>query len=249
MAHNNGNNNSILVTVLASAVAFGGGYLVGNSNMETDGAAPAKMSADIGGAAAPTFDGKASAGRGVANLAASPKLPIGDSYVMGDKDALVTIIEFSDFQCPYCSRVNPTIEQVKAKYGDKIALVFRHFPLSFHAEAPKASEAALCADDQGKFWEMHDALFADQQNLKVDGLRAKAEGLQLDMAAFNACLDSSKYAETVQRDLREGSAVGVSGTPAFFINGRFLSGAAPLENFTTIIDDELDRMGVSTESK
>jgi protein-disulfide isomerase len=159
----------------------------------------------------------------------------------GPATAPVTIVEFSDFQCPFCSRVVPTMEQVRSKYGDKVRLVFRQFPLAFHQNAQKAAEASLCANDQGKFWEMHDAMFANQQALAVDALKAKATELGLNAETFNSCLDSNKHAAAVKADLEAGAAAGVSGTPAMFINGRFISGAVPIEQITQVVDDELKR--------
>ena len=167
----------------------------------------------------------------------------------GPANAPITIVEFSDFQCPFCSRVNPTLAQVREKYGDKVRIVFRQFPLSFHQQAQKAAEASLCAGDQGKFWELHDAMFADQQALGVDQLKTKAAGLGVNAEQFNQCLDSGKHAATVQADLKDGSAAGVSGTPAMFINGRFLSGAQPLNEITKVIDDELARKSADSSSK
>jgi protein-disulfide isomerase len=163
--------------------------------------------------------------------------------VRGNKEAPVTIVEFSDFQCPYCSRARPTVNKVREVYGDKVRMIFRNFPLQMHAEAPKAGEAAVCAGEQGKFWEMHDRLFADQSKLQVNELKAHAIALGLDPALFNPCLDSGKHASDVQKDTEEGASYGVSGTPAFFINGRPLVGAQPFENFAQVIDDELERAG------
>ena len=157
----------------------------------------------------------------------------------GPEGAPVTIVEFSDFQCPFCSRAKTTVDEVVKQYGDKVRLVFRHFPLSFHAEAPKAAEASACADDQKKFWEYHDKLFANQGALKVDDLKKHAADLGLDTARFNECLDSGKKAELVKKDMSAGEKVGVTGTPAFFINGVVLSGAVPAEDFKAIIDAEL----------
>jgi len=159
----------------------------------------------------------------------------------GPESAPVTIVEFSDFQCPFCSRAKGTVDEVVKQYGDKVRLVFRHFPLSFHADAPKAAEAAACADDQKKFWEYHDKLFANQGALKVDDLKKHAAELGLDTARFNECLDSGKKAELVKKDTAAGEKVGVSGTPAFFINGVVLSGAVPAEEFKSIIDAELSK--------
>jgi protein-disulfide isomerase len=165
------------------------------------------------------------------------------SPAKGPEDAEVTIVAFSDFQCPFCSRVNPTLDKVLETYGDSVRLVFRQFPLGIHPQARKASEAALCAHEQGKFWEMHDALFADQRNLAVPALKEKAASLGLDAGVFDACLDEGKFEAKVEEDFEAGRRAGVSGTPAMFINGRFLSGAQPYEEFAKIIDDELGRSG------
>ena len=156
----------------------------------------------------------------------------------------VTIIEFSDFQCPFCSRVNPSIDQAKATFGDKVRFVFRQFPLNIHPQAPKAAEASLCANEQGKFWEMHDALFANQQKLSVPDLKATALTIGVDAAKFDACLDSGKMAEIVARDMADGQTAGVSGTPALFVNGRFINGAVPYEELAKVINDELSRKGI-----
>jgi protein-disulfide isomerase len=164
----------------------------------------------------------------------------------GGKDAPVTIVEFSDFQCPYCSRVVPTIEQAVKTYGDQIQVVFKQFPLnSIHPMAQKAAEAALCAHEQGSFWKLHDAMFADQKSLLPDQLKSKAVELGLNAEQFNSCLDSAKYAPKVASSITEGSQAGVSGTPAMFVNGRFLSGAVPFETLSSMIDDELRRKGVT----
>jgi len=157
----------------------------------------------------------------------------------GPEDAPVTIVEFSDFECPYCARVNPALDQVMSNFGGKVRLVFRQFPLSIHANAQKAAEAALCAREQDKFWQMHDAMFKEQRSLGVEQLKEKAARLELDTEAFNECLDSSRHAEAVMADLQTGIELGVTGTPAFFINGRFLSGAQPYDEIAKIIDEEL----------
>jgi len=125
-----------------------------------------------------------------------------------------------------------------------VRIVFRDYPLDFHKEAQLAAEAANCAGDQGKFWEYHDKLFENQSQLKEPSLKQYATDLQLDTEAFNTCLSSGKHRDGVKTDLREGQAVGVTGTPAFFINGRFLSGAQPFDAFATIIDEELEMKGI-----
>jgi protein-disulfide isomerase len=167
----------------------------------------------------------------------------------GPANAPVTIVEFSDFQCPFCSRLTPTLKQVEEKYGNKVRVVFRQFPLPMHQNAQKAAEASLCALDQGKFWELHDAMFGNQAELGVDQLKAKAASLGLNADKFNKCLDSGEKAATIQADVKAGSAAGVNGTPAMFINGRFINGAVPFDQITTVIDDELRRAGNKTASK
>lgn len=157
----------------------------------------------------------------------------------GPADAPVTIVEFSDFECPFCSRVNPSIDQVMKEYEGKVRVVFRNYPLPMHTLAPKAGEAALCADDQGKFWEMHDELFSHQQELSVADLKKHAQTIGLDQNKFDECLDSGAKAAQVAQDMAEGQEAGVSGTPAFFINGRPLAGAQPFEEFKKLIDAEL----------
>jgi protein-disulfide isomerase len=161
----------------------------------------------------------------------------------GPEGAKVTIVEFSDFECPYCSRAEESVSQVMEKYAGKVRLVFRHFPLSFHPSAPKAAEAAACANDQGKFWEMHKQLFANRTALSIEDLKKHAAAVGLDQAKFNDCLDNSKMKTLVETDTKAGGEAGVSGTPAFFINGKLLSGAQPAAEFEKIIDAELKKGG------
>lgn len=166
-----------------------------------------------------------------------------DEPAKGPADAPILIVEYSEFQCPYCQRVGPTVKQVLDTYGDKVRLVFRDYPLPFHNNAAMASQAGQCAHDQGKFWEYHDKLFANQKALEVDSLKKYAAELGLDADKFNACLDSGSQKAKVDADVERGTASGVRGTPAFFINGRFLSGAQPFAAFQAIIDEELDLAG------
>jgi protein-disulfide isomerase len=161
---------------------------------------------------------------------------------LGRASAPVTLIEFSDFQCPFCQRVAPTLKKVRETYGDKVRIVWKDFPLTqIHPQAFKAGEAAHCAGDQGKYWEYHDRLFANQQQLQPEELKQHAAALGLDAAAFNACLDSSKYGERVRDGVAQGSRLGVNSTPTIYINGRMLSGAQPYETFVSVIDEELSR--------
>jgi predicted DsbA family dithiol-disulfide isomerase len=158
----------------------------------------------------------------------------------GPANAPVTLVEFSDFECPFCGSLFPTLLRLERNYGDKIRIVFRQFPIAeLHPNAPKAAEASLCANEQQRFWDLHDAMFSDQQKLSVPDLKARASELKFDVNRFNTCLDSGKYADAVKKDISEGSKAGVSGTPGIFINGRFLSGARPYEELQQIIDEEL----------
>jgi protein-disulfide isomerase len=157
----------------------------------------------------------------------------------GTADAKVTIVEFSDFECPFCSKAEESVTQVEEKYAGKVRVVYRHFPLSFHSHAQKAAEAAACAEEQGKFWEMHKQLFANQRALEVADLKSHAAAIGLDAAKFADCLDNSKTKAKVEADAKAGSEAGVNGTPAFFINGKVLSGALPFSEFEKVINAEL----------
>ena len=182
-----------------------------------------------------------------------PSLPTGaaakvsasedDDPVKGNKDAPVTMIEFSDFQCPFCGRFySQTLAQIQKDYIDtgKVKFVYRDFPLSsIHPQAQIAAEAGECADDQGKFWEYHNKIFENQALLSEASLKQWAVDLGLDADEFNDCLDSGKQKQEVQKDFNDGSSYGVSGTPAFFINGVMVSGAQPFANFKAVIDKEL----------
>ena len=159
--------------------------------------------------------------------------------VKGAKDALVTIVQFSDFQCPFCSRVEPTIDQVMKEYQGKVRVAWRDLPLPFHPNAMPAAIAARAAGEQGKFWEMHDKIFADQQHLDRETYEKYARELGLNMGKFKAALDAQKGKEAIEADAAAGGKIGARGTPAFFINGKFLSGAQPFEAFKAKIDEEL----------
>jgi protein-disulfide isomerase len=170
---------------------------------------------------------------------------LADAPVRGNPRAPVTIVEFSDFQCPFCVRVRPTVKRVRDTYGDRVRWAFRHYPLDFHPLAQKAGEAAACAAEQGRFWEMHDRLWEKPSELQVPELKAHAQAIGLDAQAFATCLEAGRHAGLVERDFQAGQEYGVSGTPAFFVNGRLISGAQPFEAFQQVIDDELARAGSS----
>jgi protein-disulfide isomerase len=167
---------------------------------------------------------------------------IKDAPFRGPVKAPVTIVEFSDFECPFCKRVHPTLTQLLAKYPGKLKLVYRDFPLeSIHPQARRAAVAARCAADQGKFWDYYDALFKESPKLSPDDLKRYAKQVGLDGAKFDACVAKDTHKAAIERDLEEGRRLGITGTPAFFINGRSLTGAQPLGAFTRLIDEELAR--------
>jgi len=169
-----------------------------------------------------------------------PKIEVGKGTrpPLGDKNAPVTIVMFSDYECPFCKRAEPTVEQVMEKYKGKVQLYYRDYPLPFHQNAKPASEAAHCANAQGKFWEYHKKVMA-AEDLSKANLQKIASDVGLDRKKFDACLDKGEFKQAVEVELIEGEAVGIDGTPAFFINGRRLSGAQPFEKFQEIIEEEL----------
>jgi len=168
------------------------------------------------------------------------KVAAAKGAVKGPANAPIEIIEFSDFQCPFCQRANPTVDQVLKTYGDRVRFVYRHFPLGNHPNARPAAEAAQCAAEQGKFWEYHDRLFANPSKLGDGDLKQHAAALGLDTSKFNACFAAQKYKAQIDADVQAGQEAGVSGTPAFFVNGRMLSGAQPFDAFKRLIDEELE---------
>lgn len=187
---------------------------------------------------------KAKSGSSVKVMLDPPRyeVPILDTDPMrGNPSAPITIVEFSDYQCPFCARVNPTLDRVRSTYGDKVRIVFKDYPLPNHLEAPKAAEAARCAGEQNKYWEMHDAMFANQRALGVPALKQAARAIGLDGAAFDTCLDSGKHSAAVLAGGTLGNKMGVNSTPTLYINGRPLIGAQPFEAFKQVIDDELAR--------
>jgi len=159
-------------------------------------------------------------------------------HIFGNKDAKVTLIEYSDFECPYCAKHFDTMEQIKKAYPKDVRIVYRHFPLSFHPEAQKAAEASECAAAQGKFWEMYTKIFEANkaQKMSVATWKQSAKDLGLDSAKFDKCLDGGEMAKRVAEDQSEGSNAGVGGTPATFVNGELVEGALPFDSFKTKIE-------------
>ena len=224
--------SGIALTLLANS-AFAGGGLLANAN---------------GGAVNTGTPTVAGTNTGTGNPAAKDIPAITDAdHIRGNlKKADVVVVEYSDFQCPFCERHHPTLQQLKDEYGDRIAWVYRHFPLSFHPEAMPAAIASECADNQGKFWEYADALFANQSSLSASYYPQLAALLGLDVGKFNTCLTDPATKAIVQADQAGGSAAGVNGTPATFINGVLVAdsagnsvGAAPYATFKAMIDAEL----------
>lgn len=163
-----------------------------------------------------------------------------DNHVRGDFNAPITLVEFSDFECPYCENHYPTLNKILSDYQGQVRLVYKHFPLSFHPNSEKAAEASECADEQGKFWGYHDKLFDNQPSgLSTDKFKQWAKDLGLNSQQFDNCLDTGKYAQKVQADYQEGVTKGVNGTPATFVNGILVSGALPYEQFKSAIDQLL----------
>jgi protein-disulfide isomerase len=166
----------------------------------------------------------------------------GDGPSRGPVEAQITIVEFEDFQCPFCKKAQATLDQVLLRYKDKVRVVHRDFPLQpLHPASQKAHEAARCAEEQGKFWEYRELLYKDAPAAGPEQLNAYASKTGVDVAAFKQCLDSGKFKMVVQKDEAEGDRLGVQGTPAFFINGRLLSGAQPEDEFARVIDEELNK--------
>jgi protein-disulfide isomerase len=211
------------IYVVAIIAAVAGGFTIGRYVRKPGGGTTAEVTAPGGGAT----DG-----------VERKRVPLLGT-ARGPVTAPITIVEFSDFQCPYCGKVAPTLAEVEKKYQGKVRVYFGHFPLPFHPDAPLASEAALAADAQGKFWEMHDKLFANQQAIKRPDLEKAAGELGLDLGKFKAALDQGTFKARVASDTAVGQRLGVNGTPAFFINGRELVGAVPASDFEKIIDEEL----------
>jgi protein-disulfide isomerase len=178
----------------------------------------------------------------VSVLLRPPKVEVGydPARVRGEAKAPVTIVEFSDFQCPYCKKVQPILKDLLTKYDGRVKLAYRDFPLrTLHAQAQLAAEAARCAEDQGKFWQYHDALFADQSKLDETGLVKSAQMLGLNEKSFQTCLAAGSFKAQIEEDVQEGTKAGVTGTPGFFINGEFLNGAQTEVEFEKIIELEL----------
>jgi len=224
-----------LLGLLLVISIFTGGFGFGDGSSSGSGATGRAVAAPT--AAAPTAGGNAPA------PGPRAELEIGDAPFQGDEDAPVTIVEFSDFQCPFCSRFySQTLPQIEEEYVQtgKVKFVYMHFPLeSIHPQALPAALASECANEQGKFWEYHDIVFENQQSLGDANYKQWAGQLSLDQEQFDECYDSRKYESAVRSDLAAGSGAGVRGTPGFLLNGQLISGAQPFAVFQSAIEAEL----------
>lgn len=173
----------------------------------------------------------------------------GHEPARGPAKAPVVLVEFSDFQCPYCARSQTVLQQIKEAYGDKVRFLFKHLPLDMHKDARRAAEASLCAAEEGKFWELHDWMFANMNQLSEPQLIAQATTLGLDVERFTSCLTGGGKAEQVNADMMAARELGITGTPAFVVNGRMVMGAQPFEAFKEVIDDELARAGATAAAR
>ena len=177
------------------------------------------------------------------------KINTAGAQAKGPETAPVTLVEFSEFQCPYCARFAPTLKKIEETYKDNIRIVWKHLPLPIHKDAVGAAVAAEVAAKQGKFWEYHDRLFADQKKLGPEDLKQHARDLGLDMNRFDTDLASDEHQKRVDADVAEAKALDILGTPGIFINGRFVQGAQPYEVFAKIIDEELSKRGAGVLPK
>ncbi len=161
-----------------------------------------------------------------------------DAEKIGPEKPAVTLVEFADYECPYCQKVAADLKKLQADFGDKVTFTYKDFPLPMHARAEKAAEATRCAGKQGKFWEFHDELFRSK-GLEMEQLKTEARNLKLDGAAFDKCLDSGEEAAVVDKDRKEGVRLGLNGTPSFFINGHFMSGALDYATLRQVVEQQL----------
>lgn len=171
------------------------------------------------------------------------QIELGDSPILGKKDAKIQIVEFSDFQCPYCSRGAETMHAVVKKYGSKVSLTFKHYPLPFHERAIPASEMSMCVKKVGgddKFWKFHDITFKNQDKLDQESLMKYAKDSGANEAKVKECFEKGEFKEAVAKDMEYGNKVGVRSTPTFFVNGQMVAGALPVEQFSEMIDEELE---------
>ena len=239
---NSGNALIVAATILGLSILGGAYILVGSVDRATEGiaalggtlakAAPAAGAAQAAPPAAAPRRGPDPAKAYAVNTKGSPAKG-------GAANAAVTLVEFSDFQCPFCSRVTGTLDQIEKAYGDKVRIVFKHLPLRMHSRAPMAHAASEAANSQGKFWEMHDLIFENQRDLSEEAYLRYAGQIGMDVDQFKKDMVSASVKARVDADAAEAAKLGVTGTPGFFVNGYFLSGAKPFSEFKRVIDEQI----------
>lgn len=247
MANSGGSSIGAAVVI---GIAFLGGSLFVKSGLDGQAEQLTQVVASLGKVEEAVRAG--GMGRPMPQRAEGPPMPdpakvhavdVGSAPIRGDQDAKITVVAFSDFQCPFCNRVNPTLAKLLETYPGKVRIAFKHLPLRIHPDAPAAHAAAEAAHRQGKFWEMHDKIFANQRDLKPETFTRYATELGLDVAKFEKDVNDAAVKARIESDMREAEKLGVAGTPAFFINGKYLSGAQPFESFQRIVDEQLAAKG------
>jgi protein-disulfide isomerase len=242
MSENSSGRSTLIAALLISLSIIGGSFFVANSldrataqiELATEKLENLPLAAAPGPNARPNRPSRPDAGK-------EYKVDIGSAPIRGNEDAVVTIVEWSDFQCPFCNRVSPTLAQIEKEYGDRVRFAFKHMPLSIHPQAAGAHAAAEAAHRQGKFWEMHDRIFENQRDLSVETLEGHAAAIGLDMDQYKRDVEAKEISERIDQDLMQAQKLGVTGTPSFFINGKYLSGAQPFANFKRYIDEAIEK--------
>ncbi len=242
MAENSSGRSNLIAALLISLSIIGGSFFVANSldrttaqiEVATEKLENLPLAAAAGPSIRPSRPRRPDASK-------EYRIELGSAPILGSEKAVVTIVEWSDFQCPFCNRVSPTLAQIREEYGDRVRFAFKHMPLAIHPQAAGAHAAAEAAHRQGRFWEMHDLIFANQRDLAVETLAGYAEALGLDMDRYARDVESKDIAKSISEDLAQAQKLNVTGTPSFFINGRFLSGAQPFSAFKRVIDEVLKK--------
>lgn len=244
------NGGSSIGAAVVIGVAFLAGSFVVKSGLDQQATQLAEVVTSLGKVEEAFRQG--GAGRPMPPRAEGPQGPdpgkqhavdVASAPIRGDKNAKITIVAFSDFQCPFCNRVNPTLTKLLETYPGKVRVAFKHLPLRIHPDAPAAHAAAEAANRQGKFWEMYDKIFANQRDLKPETFKRYATEIGLDVAKFEKDVEDAAVKARIDADMKEADKLGVAGTPAFFINGKYLSGAQPYETFQKMVDEQLAAKG------
>ncbi len=232
--------STLLAALIVAGALVGSAFMISQSMTEMSGSLE-EMKTALKDATAPRQGQQAAAPQRGPDPSRRYEVKTDGAPTRGADDAKVTIVELSDFQCPFCSRVKPTLKQLLGDYPDEVQIIFKHLPLDFHTKAPAAHAAAEAAHKQGKFWEMHDKIFSNQAEMGPEKYEEYAAEIGLDIEQFKKDAASAAIKQRVDDDKKEAASLGVTGTPSFFINGRYLSGAQPAEAFKRVIDEELAR--------